>query len=158
MVSIQVDSKINNYKKSLNEDNNIATKYETLLQKLEASLRQHIAYEHQFKIEYEKLVIKNEEIENEKNKLELDIDKLKKENKILKKNEINLKEQIETKEKELIHSLIKLKELKSIKSTNNIYNNNTTNINNNYNYRTKSYISKSNSSINLYKDNLRKKI
>ena len=44
-----------------------------------------IAYEHQFKIEYEKLVIKNEEIENEKNKLELDIDKLKKENKILKK-------------------------------------------------------------------------
>ena len=47
-------------------------------------------------------MIKNEEIENEKNQLELDIDKLKKENKILKKNEINLKEQIETKEKELI--------------------------------------------------------
>ena len=52
---------------------------------------------------------------------------------------MNLKEQIETKEKELIQSQIKLKELKSIKSTNNIYNNNTTNINNNYNYRTKSY-------------------
>ena len=51
-------------------------------------------------------MIKNEEIENEKNKLELDIDKLKKENKILKKNEINLKEQIETKEKELIQSQI----------------------------------------------------
>ena len=85
MVSIQVDSKINDYKKSLIEDNNTATKYETLLQKLEESLRQHIAYEHQLKIEYEKLVIKNEEIENEKNKLELDIDKLKKENKILKK-------------------------------------------------------------------------
>ena len=84
MISIQVDSKINDYKKSLSENNNTATKYETLLQKLEASLRQHIAYEHQFKIEYEKLVIKNEEIENEKNKLELDIDKLKKENKILK--------------------------------------------------------------------------
>ena len=53
---------------------------------------------------------------------------------------MNLKEQIETKEKELIQSQIKIKELKSIKSTNNIYNNNTTNINNNYNYRTKSYI------------------
>ena len=66
MVSIQVDSKINDYKKSLNEYNNTATKYEALLQKLEASLRQHIAYEHQFKIEYEKLVIKNEEIEKEK--------------------------------------------------------------------------------------------
>jgi len=52
---------------------------------------------------------------------------------------------------------IKIKELKLIKSTNNIYNNNTTNINNNYNYRTKSYISKSNSSINLYKDNLSEK-
>ena len=157
MVSIQVDSKINNYKKSLNENINTATKYETLLQKLEASLRQHIAYEQQFKIEYEKSVIKNEEIENEKNQLELDIDKLKKENKILKNNEINLKEQIETKEKELIQSQIKIKELKSIKSTNNIYNNNTTNINNNYNYRTKSYIAKSNSSINLYKDNLSEK-
>ena len=70
---------------------------------------------------------------------------------------MNIKEQIETKEKELIQSQIKLKELKSIKSTNNIYNNNTTNINNNYNYRTKSYISKSNSSINLYKDNLSEK-
>ena len=158
MVSIQVDSKINNYKKSLNENINTATKYETLLQKLEASLRQHIAYEHQFKIEYEKLVIKNEEIEKEKKQLELDIDKLKKENKILIKNEMNLKEQIETKEKELIQSQIKLKELKSIKSTNNIYNNNTNNVNNNYNYRTKSYILKSNSIINLYKDNLRKKI
>ena len=52
---------------------------------------------------------------------------------------------------------IKIKELKLIKSTNNSYNNNTTNINNNYNYRTKSYISKSNSSINLYKDNLSEK-
>ena len=44
MVSIQVDSKINDFKKSLNEDNNTATKYETLLQKLVASLRQHNAY------------------------------------------------------------------------------------------------------------------
>ena len=44
-------------------------------------------------------MIKNEEIENEKKQLKLDIDKLKKENKILIKNEMNLKEQIETKEK-----------------------------------------------------------
>ena len=69
----------------MDENISAATKYETLLQKLEASLRQHIAYEQQFKIEYEKSVIKNEEIENEKNQLELEIDKLKKENKILKK-------------------------------------------------------------------------
>ena len=62
MVSIQVDWKINDYKKSLDEDNNTTTKYETLLQKFEVSLRQYIAYEHQFKIKYEKLVIKNEEI------------------------------------------------------------------------------------------------
>ena len=39
------------------------------------------------------------QIEKEKKQLELDIDKLKKENKILIKNEMNLKEQIETKEK-----------------------------------------------------------
>ena len=37
--------------KSLHEDNNTATIYETLLQKLGASLRQQIAYEHQFKID-----------------------------------------------------------------------------------------------------------
>ena len=157
IVSIQVDMKINDYKNSLNEDSNTPTKYEILLQKLEASLRQHIAYEHQFKIEYEKLVVKNEEIDNEKKQLELEIDKLERENKILRKNETNLKEQIEIKEKELIQSHIKLKELKSIKSANNFYNNNTTNINNNYNHRTKSYISKSNSSINIYKDNLSEK-
>ena len=38
IVSIRVDTKINDYKNSLNEDSNTATKYETLLQKLEASL------------------------------------------------------------------------------------------------------------------------
>ena len=158
IVSIRVDTKINDYKNSLNEDSNTATKYETLLQKLESSLRQHIAYEHQFKIEYEKLMIKSEEISNEKKELELEVEKLEEENKILRKNEVNLKEQIETKEKELIQSQIKLKELKAIKSANNFYNNNnnTTNINNN-NYRTKSYISKSNSSINIHKDNLSEK-
>ena len=155
IVSIKVESKVNDYRNQLNEDINAATEYETLLQKLESSLRQHIAYEHQFKIEYEKLLIKSEEIDCEKKLLENKLEKLEKENKALKKNEINLKDQIETKEKELIQSQIKLKELKSINSANNFYNNNTNN--NNNNYRTKSYISKSNSSINIYKDNLTEK-
>lgn len=66
IVSLKVDSKINDYKKYLNEDSNSATEYETLLQKLEASIRQHISYEHQFKIEYEKLLNKAEEYENER--------------------------------------------------------------------------------------------
>ena len=153
IVSIKVDTKIKEYKDSLNEDNNSATEYETLLQKLESSLRQHIAYEHQIKIEYEKLLIKVEEIDEKKKSLENKIKLLERENKKLKNNEINLKEQIESKEKELIQSQIKLKELKSIKSANNFYNTN----NNVNNYRTKSYISKSNSSINIYKDNLSEK-
>lgn len=156
IVSIKVESKINDYRNSLNEDNNAATEYETLLQKLESALRQHIAYEHQFKIEYEKLLMKSDEVNYEKNLLENIIAKLEKENKALKKNEANLKEQIETKEKELIQAQIKLKELRAINSANNFYNNNT-NTNNNNNYRTKSYISKSNSSINIYKDNLTEK-
>ena len=66
IVSLKVDSKINEYKNYLNEDSNAASDYETLLQKLEASLRQHISYEHQFKIEYEKLLNKAEVIEKEK--------------------------------------------------------------------------------------------
>jgi hypothetical protein len=39
------------------------------LQKLESSLRQHISYEHQFKIEYEKLLSKAEEVESDKKAL-----------------------------------------------------------------------------------------
>ena len=66
IVSLKVDAKISDYKNFLNEDNNAATEYETLLQKLEASIRQHISYEHQFKIEYEKLLNKAEEIDTEK--------------------------------------------------------------------------------------------
>ena len=73
IVSIKVDSKINDYKTYLNEDINAATDYETLLQKLEASIRQHISYEHQFKIEYEKLLNKAEEIENDKERLKKQI-------------------------------------------------------------------------------------
>ena len=61
-----MDSKINDFKNFLNEDINAATDYETLLQKLEASIRQHISYEQQFKIEYEKLLNKAEEIDSEK--------------------------------------------------------------------------------------------
>ena len=66
IVSIKVDAKISEYKNYLNEDKNAATEYETLLQKLEESIRQHISYEHQFKIEYEKLLNKAEEIDIEK--------------------------------------------------------------------------------------------
>ena len=69
IASIKFDDKINEYKNYLNEDKNAASEYETLLQKLEATIRQHISYEHQFKIEYEKLLSKAEEIENEKNML-----------------------------------------------------------------------------------------
>ena len=69
IVSIKVEEKINEYKNFLNEDKNAATDYETLLQKLEESIRQHISYEHQFKIEYEKLLNKAEEIDIEKKML-----------------------------------------------------------------------------------------
>ena len=69
IVSIKVEEKINEYKKYLNEDKNAASEYETLLQKLEATIRQHISYEHQFKIEYEKLLNKAEEIDIEKKML-----------------------------------------------------------------------------------------
>ena len=69
IVALKVDSKINDYKSYLNEDSNMASDYETLLQKLEASIRQHISYEHQFKIEYEKLLNKAEEIEKDKKSL-----------------------------------------------------------------------------------------
>ena len=69
IVELKVDDQINDYKNFLNEDDNAATKYETLLQKLESSIRQHIGYEHQFKIEYEKLQNKVEEIEIEKKNL-----------------------------------------------------------------------------------------
>ena len=69
IVSIKVDAKISDYKNFLKEDKNAATEYETLLQKLEESIRQHISYEHQFKIEYEKLLNKAEEIDLEKKML-----------------------------------------------------------------------------------------
>jgi predicted ribosome-associated RNA-binding protein Tma20 len=56
------------YKSKKNENENAATDYESLLQKEEASIRQHISYENQIKIEYEKLMDKYEMVELE-NKL-----------------------------------------------------------------------------------------
>ena len=57
---------IDDYKSNKNQ--NAAADYETLLQKEEASIRQHISYEHQIKIEYEKVLEKIEVLELE-NKL-----------------------------------------------------------------------------------------
>ena len=65
MVKFKVEDLIDNYKSNLNENENIATNYETLLQKEEATIRKHISYEHQIKIEYEKLIEKVEVIELE---------------------------------------------------------------------------------------------
>ena len=55
---------MDDYKSKKNE--NAAEDYETLLQKEEATIRQHISYEHEMKIEYEKSVEKIEimELEN----------------------------------------------------------------------------------------------
>ena len=78
--------------------------------------------------------------------MESKIRKLEDENEKMKNNENNLKEQIELKEKDIIQLQIKLKEIKSINNVSNLYNTN--------NYRSKSNLSKSNSSINIYKDNL----
>lgn len=57
---------IDDYKSNKNQ--NAACDYETLLQKEEAAIRQHISYEHQIKIEYEKVLEKIEVLELE-NKL-----------------------------------------------------------------------------------------
>ena len=165
-----MESKIEEYLSKKNEDINAAKEYETLLQKLEASIRQHISYEHQFKIEYEKLLNKAEEIDlenkilsqyvekqdsnikkisNQNKEYKKRLEKIEKENEILKKEKNILKEKIDMKEKELIQYQIKLKELKEINKTNYLYNSNKNN------FRTKSYLSKSNSSINIYKENIK---
>lgn len=64
IVSFRVEEMVDEYKSNIND--NMATDYETLLQKQEAALRQHISYEHQMKIEYEKTVERLElsELEN----------------------------------------------------------------------------------------------
>ena len=66
IVALKVEDLMNEYKSK--KDENSATDYETLLQKEEASIRQHISYEHQIKIEYEKIMDKYEMLELE-NKL-----------------------------------------------------------------------------------------
>lgn len=66
IVTLKIEEKKNEYKSKKNE--NAATDYETLLQKEEAAIRQHISYEHQIKIEYEKLLEKLEVMDLE-NKL-----------------------------------------------------------------------------------------
>ena len=64
IVSLKVEEKIDEYKSNKNE--NAASDYEELLQKEEATIRQHISYEHQIKLEYEKLIEKIEAMEIEK--------------------------------------------------------------------------------------------
>ena len=66
IVSFRVEEFLDEYKSNKNE--NAASDYETLLQKEEAAIRQHISYEHEIKIEYEKLLDKIEVLELE-NKL-----------------------------------------------------------------------------------------
>ena len=66
IVTLKIEEKKNKNKSKKNE--NAATDYETLLQKEEAAIRQHISYEHQIKIEYEKLLEKLEVMDLE-NKL-----------------------------------------------------------------------------------------
>ena len=66
IVTFKVEDLIDDYK--ANKNQNAAADYETLLQKEEAAIRQHISYEHQIKIEYEKVLEKIEVLELE-NKL-----------------------------------------------------------------------------------------
>ena len=66
IVTFKVEDLIDDYKSNKNQ--NAASDYETLLQKEEAAIRQHISYEHQIKIEYEKVLEKIEILELE-NKL-----------------------------------------------------------------------------------------
>ena len=58
IVTLKVEETIDDYKSKKNE--NAASDYETLLQKEESAIRQHISYEHQIKLEYEKLLEKIE--------------------------------------------------------------------------------------------------
>ena len=147
---------IDDYKSKKNE--NAANDYETLLQKEEAAIRQHISYEHQIKIEYEKIIEKIEilELENklllyqvvsnnkyniifqsiqdkDKSEYEEKIQKLKKE---ITNNKTNffkkkkeLKELLEQKEKEIISLQTKLKAI-NIKNNYDPKNDNINNINN----------------------------
>ena len=63
-MQFKTEDLIDDYKSNKNE--NAASDYESLLQKEESAIRQHISYEHQIKIDYEKLLEKIEiyELEN----------------------------------------------------------------------------------------------
>ena len=63
-MQFKTEDLIDDYKSNKNE--NAASDYESLLQKEESAIRQHISYEHQIKIESEKLLEKIEiyELEN----------------------------------------------------------------------------------------------
>ena len=168
IVSFKVEDLMDEYKSK--KDGNSATDYETLLQKEEASIRQHISYEHQIKIEYEKIMDKYEMLdlenklfiyqsvskkflfflyiqEKQKEEYEKEIEKLKKEisdnelKYIKKEKELKeLKELLEQKENEI-------KELKSkfkLLNSNNVNNENNANNNSNISLLLKS---KANSSI-----------
>ena len=64
IVNFKVEDLMDEYKSK--KDDNAAEDYEILLQKEEAAIRQQISYEHEMKIEYEKLLEKIEimELEN----------------------------------------------------------------------------------------------
>lgn len=69
IVSLKVDEELNDIKNQKGENENAAENYETLLRKLEGTLRQHIGYEHQLKIECEKFINRTEDLEKENSKL-----------------------------------------------------------------------------------------
>ena len=65
IVSIKLEEELQKYLPE--KDNpNTATKYETLLQKEEEALRQHISVEHQLKIQCEKFAEKLDVLEGQK--------------------------------------------------------------------------------------------
>ena len=64
IISIKLENELQKYLPEKDNPNS-ATKYETLLQKEEESLRQHISIEHQLKIQCEKFAEKLDEIENQ---------------------------------------------------------------------------------------------
>ena len=65
IVSIKLEDEIQKYIPEKDNPNS-ATKYETLLQKEEEALRQHISVEHQLKIQCEKFAEKLDVLEGQK--------------------------------------------------------------------------------------------
>ena len=65
IISIKLENELQKYLPEKDNPNS-ATKYETLLQKEEESLRQHISIEHQLKIQCEKFAEKLDAIESQK--------------------------------------------------------------------------------------------